>query len=176
MPDNTLGHQGLFVDRLDGNSVSMSLLPDTREIYHNRNRTYHPGLGRFLQKDPNATGMVLLTAQLASGTNSPPQLTQMDLESLYENGINLCQYQSSHPNNGRDPLGLSLKPFGTFVKNTFLPSKVDMIAMAGYFLGIVTAGESGFGPSSMVGAARMTLARFGWWPNGINDLERVMHF
>jgi hypothetical protein len=65
-PFVSVGHKGLFVERLDVGvadaSVPGSQLADTprltpfaHHIYHNRNRSYHPGLGRFLQVDRNAS-------------------------------------------------------------------------------------------------------------------------
>lgn len=59
----SVGHKGLFVDRLDlSNALGHQLVPFAQSIYHNRNRVYVPQLGRFLQQDPNQSAMALIAA------------------------------------------------------------------------------------------------------------------
>lgn len=80
---NRLGHKGLFFDRLDGRpdqdpSVgdgAFDLLPRGRGLYHVRNRTLDPVNGRWIQADPNATGLpvarLCLTDPRAAGIVEP---------------------------------------------------------------------------------------------------------
>jgi len=58
--DNKVGHKGMFFDRLGPNPLEAQLQPGAAGLYRYRNRTYSPTLGRFLQRDPNATAMPLL--------------------------------------------------------------------------------------------------------------------
>jgi hypothetical protein len=58
-PVNRCGHKGLFADRLDvgvldepGGEEYERLVQGADLLYHNRNRTLSPRLGRFLQSDP----------------------------------------------------------------------------------------------------------------------------
>jgi len=41
-------------------SENHRLIPFAHSISHMRNRVYAPGIGRFMQPDPNATGQTLL--------------------------------------------------------------------------------------------------------------------
>jgi hypothetical protein len=84
-PMNKVGHKGLFAERLDvgvadatvqGSMVhggigveTPKLAPFGHHIYHNRNRVHNPKLGRFMQSDPNASGVVVM--------NSPGYLGMM---------------------------------------------------------------------------------------------------
>ncbi|HYF14596.1 MAG TPA: hypothetical protein VD971_05920 [Phycisphaerales bacterium] len=64
-----LGHKGLFCERIDadllvedgggGYEENPRAVPYSQLLYHVRNRTLSPGLGRWLQRDPNATGQNL---------------------------------------------------------------------------------------------------------------------
>jgi len=71
-PPLRAGHKGLFAERLDGGVAWLTgsptlgdldrgrLEPPATLVYHNRNRTLSPTLGRFLQSDPNASGLGLV--------------------------------------------------------------------------------------------------------------------
>jgi hypothetical protein len=67
-PDPRTGHKGLHLDRLDagvadpltGAATARHEVGATHS-YFVRNRHYAPELGRFLQRDPNATGATCLT-------------------------------------------------------------------------------------------------------------------
>jgi hypothetical protein len=84
------GHKGLFFDRLDvgvadtgvpgtpppgaGAGGPMGLIRETprlaplaHSIVHNRDRAYKPQFGRFMQQDPNASGLVLIEAASYNG-------------------------------------------------------------------------------------------------------------
>ena len=117
-PVQTLGHKGLFLDRLDNetNAPSSSgdsahrLVPFAHSIYHNRNRVYAPSLGRFLQQDPNQTAMGLLEGGYHDSSMGAAALAY-SLEGLYGDGQNLYQYLGSSPVSRFDPMGLSWDPF-----------------------------------------------------------------
>lgn len=106
-----LGHKGLFVARLDATPTSPRLVPFAHSLYHMRNRTYAPGLGRFLQRDPNATAMALVEATAMHGQGLGAMALAFDLNGLYGDGGNLYQYLGSNPWSRFDPLGLKYDPF-----------------------------------------------------------------
>ncbi|MBK8270432.1 MAG: hypothetical protein IPK83_19910 [Planctomycetes bacterium] len=117
-------HQGLFFDRFTGNPNAYVLQPFANDlvpfanaqgdivhpvsfgVYQNRNRVYSPVLGRFLQRDPNETGMVLLTAAISNGVAPSILLSQFNANVLFSDGINLYSYVGANPLKRRDPLGL----------------------------------------------------------------------
>jgi len=108
-PRNPVGHQGLFADRLDAYAGYEQLVPNARILYHNRNRTYDPRLGRFLQQDPNATGQPL--AQLAHSRSDITGLAtlQVDLQQHYADGMSTYAARRSSPLVHQDPSGLFIQ-------------------------------------------------------------------
>jgi hypothetical protein len=111
-----LGHKGLFLDRLDAGVGSSSgepprLAPYAHGVYQIRNRAYSPALGRFYQRDPNATAMVLLESSAYHGRGIEAIASAFDLNGLYGDGANLYEYLGSSPWQRRDPMGLSWDPF-----------------------------------------------------------------
>jgi Restriction endonuclease fold toxin 9 len=116
--ESTVGHQGLFFDRLDADlqSQQFTVLPDGQGgflapvagIYHNRNRTYHPELGRFLQRDPNGTGASYNGGLSRAG--SPPHVIVgiVDVSAHYIDGQNAFRYVRSSPVNATDATGMFL--------------------------------------------------------------------
>ncbi|MCG3137129.1 MAG: hypothetical protein HJJLKODD_00972 [Phycisphaerae bacterium] len=86
------GHQGLLY------------LPEIK-CYHNRARIYSPTLGRFLQRDPNDTALILYTAMRMNAENAVASLL-FSAGGLYGDGMNLYQYLRGNPLRGNDPLGL----------------------------------------------------------------------
>ncbi len=105
-PVNRLGHHGLFFDHFLAAADGRVLVPGAAGVYYARNRHYHPGLGRWLQRDPNATGLAVLGALAGQGQAAATSLEAPDLTALYGDGPNLYAYVGSDPVNGRDPLGL----------------------------------------------------------------------
>ncbi|MHC4445532.1 MAG: RHS repeat-associated core domain-containing protein [Planctomycetota bacterium] len=101
--DQVVGHQGLFFYRL--NFGQSSLHPDTTGLYYNRNRWYNPQLGRFMQRDPNETG-IILSALIMNGKSSVSLLGAFDPESHFGNGMNLYQYCLGNSITNIDPMGL----------------------------------------------------------------------
>ena len=65
-----------------------------------------PTLGRFLQRDPNATAMPLLEANILNGQLLPFELQALELLNLYAYGTNIYPFARSSPTNWADPLGL----------------------------------------------------------------------
>lgn len=111
-----VGHKGLFMDRLDvamgyGDQESPRLVPYGHTVYQNRNRSYSPSLGRFLQIDPNMTAMALLSTTAAHGRGMGSIRIAFSMEGMYGDGLNLYQYLRSNPWTNSDPLGLSVDPF-----------------------------------------------------------------
>jgi RHS repeat-associated protein len=61
-PDNRVGFQGMFFDRFAGNAADPQVTPGGDGLYRTANRSYHPTLGRWLQRDPNATAQPIVEA------------------------------------------------------------------------------------------------------------------
>jgi len=114
--ESHIGHKGLFLDRLDApvtmnTDESPRLVPQAHASYHNRNRTYQPGLGRFLQMDPNASGMALMSASASHGSGIAALGIAFSMQGMLGDGMNLYQYLGSNPWTRSDPMGLSWDPF-----------------------------------------------------------------
>jgi hypothetical protein len=112
-PQMKLGHKGLFLDRLDLDSLSPGtggvwptlLAPFSDPIYQMRNRDNRPQWGRFVQRDPNQSGQTVLMGSYHGEPIGAPDIA-FSLEALYTDGHNLYQYLGSNPLNGSDPYGL----------------------------------------------------------------------
>ena len=104
-PPLRIGHKGLFFDRLTGDDTDPQLWPHEAVVYHVRNRTYKPDIGRWLQRDPNETAQVVL----AMAHGGLPVLTgepSIGFEEWYGDGHNLYGYVDASPVLGSDPTGL----------------------------------------------------------------------
>ena len=108
-----VGHKGLFFDRLD-TGVQDALGNETPRLAaasvilgYNRNRTLHTEWGRYLQKDPNATGLVVLDQFSWHGGGLSPQTQLPDIAENHADGSNIYQYVHSNPQGYEDPLGLN---------------------------------------------------------------------
>jgi hypothetical protein len=121
-PFISVGHKGLFVERLDVGVADASvpgsqyadtprIVPFGHLIYHNRNRTYNPQQGRFLQLDMNASGVALMEAAAFNGRGMGALAVAFDMQTRYGDGANLYQYLGSSPWQRFDPMGLSYDPF-----------------------------------------------------------------
>ena len=58
-PTTRVGHQGLFAERLDADTKQDPQAAGATVVWHNRQRTLHADYGRFLQRDPHATGVTV---------------------------------------------------------------------------------------------------------------------
>jgi hypothetical protein len=109
-----MGHKGLFVERLDAPPVvwffndDERLAPEADLLVLMRNRQYLPRLGRFLQPDPNATGVAVQPSLAYGGSALPTPDPYVDLNSWAADGTSALAYAMSDPVNGADPTGLSL--------------------------------------------------------------------
>jgi hypothetical protein len=101
-----VGFQGLFADRLETDPTRQPLEPEAPVLIHARNRTYHPKLGRWLQRDPNATGQPLLEALAVNGQGFGSLMAMFSLDTHFADGANAYQFALSNPVNQSDPLGL----------------------------------------------------------------------
>ncbi len=103
---NRLGHHGLFFDRLDAGAPSAALAVNARGLYHSRNRSYDPRLGRFTSEDPHNTSAIVQRAPDPCRrliTDSPG----FDTIELYVDGLNAYAYLGCGPLNRQDPMGLN---------------------------------------------------------------------
>ncbi|MFN7375246.1 MAG: hypothetical protein ACK5VC_06620 [bacterium] len=117
-PPLRAGHKGLFAERLDGGVAWLTgtptlgdldrgrLEPPATIVYHNRIRTLSPTLGRFLQSDPNASGVGLVSSVSMHGRSTLLSSPGVDLGSMTGDGGNLYQYTQSNPMSRSDPTGL----------------------------------------------------------------------
>jgi len=76
-------------------------------IGHMRNRVYLPRLMRFAQRDPNATGQLVMAAVSHSGGTMDGSIEPLRIETLYGDGPSLYGYLSGRPRGRSDPLGLN---------------------------------------------------------------------
>lgn len=72
-----------------------------------------PGMQRFLQRDPNGSGMMVLNDQgWCMGQAPMIGVSVPDPQAQYVNGLNLYQYLGSNTATRMDPMGLSYDSFG----------------------------------------------------------------
>lgn len=106
------GHKGLFVDRLDVGVMSNGFVEYERIVLfsytlcYNRNRTYSPMAGRFLQADPNETGQVVAGFLVTMGMAVDAIAGRVDLRSHYADGMSAYTYLRASPAWRSDVLGL----------------------------------------------------------------------
>jgi hypothetical protein len=112
-PELRVGHKGLFFDRLDWGIVDPLTLAETPRLEpgatllgYNRNRTLHVGWGRFLQRDPNATGLPVQAGLGFHGDGFDASVQGFDLAAHYGDGANVYEYVGSNPLGASDPTGL----------------------------------------------------------------------
>jgi hypothetical protein len=129
-----VGHKGLFVDRLNSGPLVFDmytwtaaeparLMPGATLIGHTPNRTYSPGLGRWLQQDPNESGLGTITAILHHGRMSV-QSPSVELVARLADGHSLYGYVRGNPLSGSDPLGLYMSPFDTLEQGAEVATKL----------------------------------------------------
>ncbi len=104
---NRVGFQGLFFERYDGDYTVPCIAPDVSGMYYARNRFYSPALGRFLQRDPNETGIPIIAALVMNGEAVSILFGGFDAQGLYGDGMNLYLFAGANPVMWRDPSGLN---------------------------------------------------------------------
>jgi hypothetical protein len=125
-PDPRTGHKGLHLDRLDagvadpmtGASIARHVDPSTlpgggssaggglTHRYFVRNRHYAPDLGRFMQRDPNATGAIALQASVTVGAIKSQSEAFLALVGHLRDGMGVYGAYAGMPLSHADPLGL----------------------------------------------------------------------
>ena len=132
-PPLKAGHRGLFAESLTVGTVGTPdpnlgdpiatasawvdgrvLVPNERVVYHMRNRVYDPGpsgatAGRFLQRDPNASGAVLYGGGGGLGSHGAAPVavvTGLDLAGHVGDGVNTYGYLRGRMRGAGDPDGL----------------------------------------------------------------------
>ena len=86
-----IGHQGLYLDFESW-------------LIHNRARTYNPELGRFMQRDPDQT-VLLLTVAVRRNAQTQEVFASLAGPPSFVDGANLYQYLQSNPLRFNDPRG-----------------------------------------------------------------------
>jgi hypothetical protein len=116
-PDNAVGFQGLFFDRIAEPGTIPAFELGAKGVYLTPNRTYDPELGRWLQRDPNATAQPVLASMATHGDwLTAPGSMAFGLDGVYGDGFSLYQFALSNPITGSDPLGLSSHDFDWFAE------------------------------------------------------------
>lgn len=128
---NRVGHQGLFFERFDGTYADPTLSTESDGFYYNRNRFYDPVNGRFTSRDPNETGIPILTAMAMNGDTIPHAPNSLHIEKTYGNGMNLFAYESSNPLKARDPNGLDATQgdFDLAIDDQFTTQNIAMVTL-----------------------------------------------
>ena len=93
VPSTNIGHQGLWREFLV-------------DFYHNRARTYFFKLGRFGQKDPKDTAVLVAAALVRNGQRSTVAL-DLNASGQYQDGMSVYAYLRSGPIGSVDPRGLA---------------------------------------------------------------------
>jgi hypothetical protein len=117
-PDPAFGHRCLFADRLD---VTTAVKPQgdyagpfrgephAQLMYYSRNRSFLASSGRFMQRDPNATGLMLVSQSgWYGGTTYAERIREYSLSWNLVDGVNTYLYLRGNPVLGSDPMGLQL--------------------------------------------------------------------
>lgn len=102
-----LGHQGLFAERVDTDTLQIPLELGGEVWYQNRSRWYVPKLGRFLTSDPNETGIPTQQSLAMLGrTPTGPPSGSFGWESHYGDGWDTFAAYGANPMMSQDPTGL----------------------------------------------------------------------
>jgi len=114
---------------LAGLFVAMTTPPASAE--------YNPKLGRFLQADPNGTGLVMAPGLPYHGIN-PTVTVSMAYELQFGDGMNFYEYLRSNPGVGTDPSGLKAWGFDYFAGGDQVEQ--DWLGQRLYTLGSINEG------------------------------------
>ncbi|MHA7812613.1 MAG: endonuclease toxin domain-containing protein [Phycisphaerales bacterium] len=143
---NRIGHQGLFAERVDGDTSSLTLDTNTNvEVwYQSRSRWYVPELGRFMTSDPNATGVPTQQslAMLGRMPVGPPS-GSFDWESHYADGWDTYTAYSGNPVSLQDPNGLFTLggTLSTIGRGLSITGQMFSAGSAGFNTGQLLVGE-----------------------------------
>jgi hypothetical protein len=148
-PAITHGHKGLAIDRLDAPALSWDtatsslsdtprLMPGAKLLGYNRGRTTSFALGRFMQADPNASGLALQSSILFHGVATSTFEATVSVQTRLGDGLNLFGYLGSNPLTRYDPMGLSWDPFNDMVDDFLITNAASTAA----FMGRISAGFS----------------------------------
>jgi hypothetical protein len=100
-----IGHQGLFFDRFDAAITQPPLVSGAFGLFENRNRSYSPTLGRFMQDDPNGSGQVFMNSLARLGEALNSEISTVHLDLMYPDGLNAHLYLRANPFSAQDPTG-----------------------------------------------------------------------
>ncbi len=104
-----IGHHGLFAERVDTDTLGMTLEVGGEAWYQSRSRWYVPELGRFLTSDPNATGVpTQQTLAMLGLVPAGPQRGGFSWKSHFEDCWDTNTAYSGNPVAAQDPTGLRL--------------------------------------------------------------------
>lgn len=105
-PLTRVGHQGLFAERVDANTLQNPQAASGTIAWHNRNRTLLSEHGRFAQRDPNGSGQGVGSSSTMAGVASSAPETSLDGSSMFADGASLYAYAGASPVMHTDPGGL----------------------------------------------------------------------
>ncbi len=177
IPMNRIGHKGLFMDRLDVSAANPGtyadnprLAPFSTVLYQNRNRTYSPQLGRFIQREPNESGQLLAMMQRYHSCKPSESGGSMSIETLFGSGGSVYSYLRSNSWLKLDHLGLSDYSLSGQAINTMASANIQAAqysAMTGVATAPAwaTAGSAAIQGSIMPGLVLGTLSttKLGVW-------------
>ncbi|XVJ59531.1 MAG: hypothetical protein HEQ23_09035 [Tepidisphaera sp.] len=137
VPENRLGHRALFYDRFESTPTGPPLVADPtsqveRGFFHARNRVYSPWTGRFLQRDPNASGLLVLSDAAHLGALIGTDVGDVSLARMFTDGPSLYGYVRGNPLLGPgDPLGLFIELLGPTNLTEFEVDEAQRVMEAG---------------------------------------------
>ena len=163
-PAVVFGHKTLVMDRLDGPTLTWQdesepgaedwtffetrrLEPGARLIAYARNRTLDVQRGRWLQVDPNGSGLLVTDLLRFHGQTPTPGSFALNVQSRVADGMSVCVYSGGNPIVHSDPTGLFISLPGLLMTGADAMSNVaDQFDDAA--MGLRTA----FGMSAMLDA------------------------
>ncbi len=112
-----LGHQGLFAERVDADTLAMPLEVGGEAWYQSRSRWYVPELGRFLSSDPNETGVPTQQSLVKMGMMpSGPPTGSFGWDNHYADGWDTYTSYGANPIMNQDPSGLFFSALGQMAR------------------------------------------------------------
>jgi YD repeat-containing protein len=138
-PVVVFGHKTLVVDRLDTAALfwntddgtvteAQRLQPGVRLLAYARNRTLDIERGRWLQQDPNASGIIIAASMAIQGTPIRSMQQIISVNNRMQDGLSLYGYCVTNPVLQRDPSGLSIVGVGIGVTGGLLvPGPGDFV-------------------------------------------------